>query len=214
MTTDPLQKAQKRAFQYWYVDGTFEFSFGGICLVLSAYFYAQHLLAESWFSNLLIIFFLFVMLGGSYLINRLVMAMKERLTFPRTGYISFPRKTGSKRWGRALLLGAVSALVSAGMVILLANRPTGFDWTVIASGVLFALVVIYLGFRTGVLRFFIHAAASVGIGVALGLANLPGDLGLTAFYGLLGFSLLAVGGLSLWQYLRQNPAPGSGGHDQ
>ncbi len=213
MTTDPLQNAQKRAFQYWYVDGTFEFSFGGICLVLAAYFYVQHLLAEFWFSNLLIIFFLLVMIGGSFLINRLVMALKERITFPRTGYISFPRKTGSKRWGRALLLGVVSGLVSAGMVILLANRPAGFDWTVIASGVLFGLVVTYLGFRTGVLRFFIHAAASVGIGTALGFANLPGNLGLTAFYSLLGLSMLAVGGISLWQYLRQNPQPAGTGDE-
>ncbi len=211
MTTDPLQHAQKRAFQYWYVDGTFEFSFGGICLVLAAYFYAQYLLAETWFSNLLIVFFLMVMIGGSYLINRLVMAMKERITFPRTGYISFPRKTGSNRWGRALLLGAVSAVVSAGMVLLLANRPIGFDWTVTASGVLFSLVVTYLGFRTGVARFFIHAAVSIGIGTAFGFANLPGDLGLTAFYGLLGLSMLAVGGISLWQYLRENPVSEQGG---
>lgn len=32
MTTNHLQHAQKRALQYCYVDGTFEFSFGGVCL--------------------------------------------------------------------------------------------------------------------------------------------------------------------------------------
>jgi hypothetical protein len=204
MTTDPLQNAQKRAMQYWYVDGSFEFSFGGICLVLAAYFYAQFLLAESWISNLMIVFFLMVMLGGSFLINRLVMVMKERITFPRTGYISFPRKTGSRRWGRLLLVGVVSAAISVVMVLLLMNRPAGFDWTVAASGLLFGAVVTYLGFRTGAARFFINAALSIGLGLALGFANLPENIGLAAFYGLLGLGMLLVGGISLWQYLRQN----------
>lgn len=205
MTTDPLQNAQKRAFQYWYVDGSFEFFFGGICLILAAYFYAEFLLAEFWVSNLMIVFFLLFMIGGAFVINRLVMTLKERITFPRTGYISFPRKTGSSRWGRALLLGAVSAIISGGMVLLLANRPAGFDWTVTATGLLFGAVVTYLGFRTGAARFFIHAALSVGLGLAFGFVNLPNNIGLTAFYGLLGLGMLLVGGLSLWQYLRHNP---------
>lgn len=205
MTTDPVQHAQKRAFQYWYVDGTFEFSFGGLCLLLAAYFYADALLAQAWISNLMIVFFLLVMLGGAFVINRLVMLLKERITFPRTGYISFPRKTGSRRWASMLLLGAVSAAVSVVMVLVLMNRPAGFDWTVTASGLLFGAVVTYLAFRTGAARFFIHAALSIGLGLAFGFANLTENIGLTAFYGLLGLGMLTVGGFSLWMYLRQNP---------
>ncbi len=214
MTTDPLQNAQKRAFQYWYVDGSFEFSFGGLCLLLAAYFYAQTLLAQSWLSSLMVVFFLLVMIGGAFVLNRLVMTMKERITFPRTGYISFPRKTGSNRWGRALLLGAVSAILSAGIVLRLSNRPIGFDWTVTASGLLFGAVVTYLGFRTGAARFFVNAALSIGLGLSIGFANLADNFGLTAFYGLLGLGMLAVGGFSLWMYLRQNPAPVESGDDQ
>jgi hypothetical protein len=205
MTTDPLQNAQKRAMQYWYVDGTFEFSFGGICLILAAYFYVSHLLTDSWMGGLMIVFFILVMLGGGWLVNRLVMRMKERITFPRTGYVSFVRKTGSSRWGRALLLGSVAGIISALMTLLLANRPAGFDWMVTASGLLFGAVVTYLGFRTGATRFFVNAAISFALGIALGFANLPENLGLAVFYGLLGLALLIVGGISLWQYLRQNP---------
>lgn len=214
MTTDPLNNAQKRAFQYWYVDGTFEFSFGSFCLLLAAYFYAQYLLTETWISNLMIVFFLLFMIGGAFVINRLVMAMKERITFPRTGYISFPRKTGSKRLGRVLLLSVVSAILSVAMVFLMMNRPAGFDWTVAISGLLFGAVVTYLGFRTGAARFFVNAALSSGVGLALGFANLPENIGLTAFYGLLGLGMLLAGGFSLWQYLRQNPAPMEDSHDE
>lgn len=213
MTTDPLQNAQKRAMQYWYVDGTFEFSFGGICLILAAYFYVSHLLTDSWMGGLMMVFFILVMLGGGWLVNRLVMSMKELITFPRTGYVSFARKTGSSRWGRALLLGSVAGIISALMTLLLANRPIGFDWMVTASGLLFGAVVTYLGFRTGAARFFVNAAISFALGIALGFVNLPENLGLAVFYGLLGLALLIVGGISLWQYLRQNPNVQSDGGD-
>lgn len=214
MTTDPLQNAQKRAFQYWYVDGSFEFSFGGLCLVLAAYFYASQLLTDSWMGGLMMVFFVIVIVGGGRLVNRLVMTMKERITFPRTGYVSFVRKTGSRRWGRALLLGSVSGIIAALMTLLLTNRSIGFDWMVTASGLIFGAVVIYLGFRTGAARFFINAALSIGLGLALGFANLPENIGLIAFYGLLGLGLLLVGGISLWQYLRENPAPVENNHDE
>ncbi len=214
MTNDPLQNAQKRAFQYWYMDGTFEFSFGGLCLILAAYFYANYLLAESWLANLLTALFILVILGGGYLVNRLVMTMKERLTFPRTGYIAFQRKTGSSRWKRAILLGLVSAIVSSAMVILLMNHQTNFDWTAAATGLVFGAVVTYLSWRTGLARFLINAAISLSLGIAFGFANLPENLGLTGFYGLLGLMLLLIGGISLWQYLRQNPAPAEVDDDQ
>jgi hypothetical protein len=207
MTTDPLHNAQKRTMQYWYVDGSFEFFFGGICLVLAAYFYANYLLADSWLANLLTVLFVLIIIGGGYVVNRLVMTLKERITFPRTGYISFARKTGSSRWRRALLVGIVAAIVSAAMTILLMNRSANFDWMVAASGLVFGAAVAYLGIRTGMARFFINAAISLVTGIALGFANLPENLGLTGFYGILGLTLLLMGGLSLWQYLRKNPQP-------
>lgn len=214
MTTDPLHNAQKRAFQYWYVDGSFEFSFGGLCLILAAYFYANYVLAESWFANLLTALFVLIIIGGGYLVNKLVMAMKEQLTFPRTGYIAFQRKTGSSRWGRAILLGIISATVSAVMIILLMNKSMNFSWVVTATGLVFGAVVIYLGIRTAVKRFFINAAFSFIIGIAFGFANLPENLGLTGFYSSLGIILLLIGGISLWQYLRTNPAPMEAGNDK
>lgn len=216
MTTDPLQNAQKRTFQYWYLDGTFEFSFGGLCLILAAYFYATYLLADYWQRvNLPVemLIFLLAFGGGGFLINRLVMTMKERITFPRTGYIAFPRRTGSSRWRRILLIGIISAIVSALMTILLMKRPVNFDWTVTASGLLFCGVVVYMGIRSGVGRFFITATASLVLGIGLGFANLPENLGLASFYGLLGAAMLLVGGLSLWQYLRQYPAQTEASND-
>ena len=40
---------------------------------------------------------------GGRAVSRIVVKLKEKYTYPRTGYVSYPRKTGSKRWSRALL---------------------------------------------------------------------------------------------------------------
>ena len=50
---DELKKSQLHAIQYFYVDGTFEFSFGGLCLVLAIYFFVQEAAPESLLSAIL-----------------------------------------------------------------------------------------------------------------------------------------------------------------
>lgn len=214
MTTDPLRNAEKRAVRYWYADGTFEFSFGGMCLLLAAYFYAEHLLSATWTGPMMIAVFLLVMLGGGFLINRLVTLFKERVTFPRTGYVAFRRPTGATYWKRLLLLAALSAGMAALLVWLLMRQPAGFDWTAAATGLLFGAVVAYLGIAFGLPRFFAYAALSLALGLVVGWRNWPQNFGLTVFYGLLGGSLLLLGGLSLWKYLHDNPALQEDAHDE
>jgi hypothetical protein len=204
--SDQFHTAQKRAFQYWYVDGTFEFSLGGLCLLLAAYFFLMHRFAESWISNLLSIFFALVVIGGAFAVNRLVMTLKERVTFPRTGYVAYRKEPGARRGLRALLLAITAATVSSGMMLVIANRPPGFDWVVALSGLLLGTVIACLGLRTGLARFYLNAAVSLAAGLGLGWANLPQNSGVIAYYAIIGCTLLCLGGLTLWKYLRQNPA--------
>lgn len=214
MTTDPLRNAEKRAMRYWYADGTFEFSFGGMCLLLAAYFYAEHLLTGTWVAPMMIAVFLLVMLGGGFLINRLVTAFKERITFPRTGYVAFRRPTGAAYWKRLLLLTALSAGVAALLVWLLMQQPAGFDWTAAVTGLLFSAIVACLGIAFGMPRFFAYAAISLALGLVVGWRNWSENFGLTVFYGLLGSGLLLLGSLSLWKYLRDNPARQEDANDE
>ncbi|MCS6992708.1 MAG: hypothetical protein N2117_04005 [Anaerolineales bacterium] len=214
MSTDPLHDAQKRAFRYWYLDGTFEFSLGGMCLLLAAYFYAEFLLRATWIGPMMIAVFLLVMIGGGFLINRLVMAFKERLTFPRTGYVAFRRAQGPAYWKRMVLLGALSAATAFLLVWVVMNQPAGFDWTAAATGLIFGAVVVYLGIHFGIARFFVYAAISLTLGAITGWLNWPENLGLIAFYGLSGLGLLLMGTFHLWKYLRENPMPAEESHDK
>ena len=201
--SDQLQTAQKRALQYWYVDGTFEFSLGGMCLLLAAYFFVMQTLADSWISNILGIFFALVVIGGAFAVNRLVKTLKERITYPRTGYVAYRKKTAAKRGLRALVMAITVTAVSSGMILVIANRPPGFDWVVAISGLLLGAVIAYLGLRTGLARFYLNAAISIAAGLGLGLANLPHNSGVIAYYAIIGWILLCLGGLTLWKYVRQ-----------
>ncbi|PWH15081.1 MAG: hypothetical protein DDG60_06495 [Anaerolineae bacterium] len=214
MVTDPLQQAQQRTLRYWYVDGTFELSIGGMCLLLAAYFYAEILLADSWLSNIMFVFFLLIMIGGGFLINRLVMMLKEHVTFPRTGYVSFAHPTGARQWKRMLLLSAFSAFLAALIVFLILNSQAGFDWTTTVTGLIFSAVLVFLAWRFRLLRFLAYAVLSVGLGVVLGFANWPHNFGLVLYYGALGLSMLLAGAVILGNYLRQNPAPAEASHDE
>ena len=40
--SDDLRKVQLRAVQYFFVDGTFEFGFGLLCLILAAFFFLEN----------------------------------------------------------------------------------------------------------------------------------------------------------------------------
>lgn len=204
MTTDPIQNAQKRAFQYWYVDGTFEFSFGGLCLVLAAYFYAVSSFGNSWVADLMSVLFALIVIGSGFIIKKMVMTMKERITFPRTGYVSFARKNDASRKKR-ILLALVSGAIASMMVVVLLQLPSGLDWAVALTGLIFGGVLAYLGFRIGIQRFFVSAFISLVIGSAFGFASLPENFGFVGYYGLMGLVLLTIGGFALWQYLRQNP---------
>ena len=207
MTTDPLQNAQKRALQYWFVDGTFEFTFGGLCLVLSAYFFSLHLAAGTWLAALFPVAFFLLMIGGGWLLYRLIIRMKENITFPRTGYVSLAGKSDKNRTKR-FFLALVSGVVAVAMVMLVVffeQLSVEFDATAALTGLVFAGVMTFLGFRIGIQRFFVSAAICFALGITFGFANLSGTFGLVGFYGVLGLIMLLFGGLVLWKYLRHNP---------
>ena len=77
--TNDLKQPQLRAIQYFYVDGSFEFGFGLLCLMLGVFFYIEtHV--QGWLSAVVDGSLVMVMIGGAWLINRLIKQLKERIT--------------------------------------------------------------------------------------------------------------------------------------
>lgn len=217
--TDLLTQTKRRAVQYWYVDGTFEFNFGGLCLLLALYFLALAKLQDTLAGWLLNAGLVLVLVFGGFGINWLVMRLKEKVTFPRTGYIALKRERGKKRIGMLLVVGILSGLTATlltmGMVSLSTDviitfikaAPRPLSLMPAVSGVLFGLSLVIVAIRTAIPRFYLAALLSLGIGAALMYSGLDMNLGLTAYYVLMGITLLAMGGLTFWRYLRTTTPP-------
>jgi hypothetical protein len=204
---DPTSRPQLRAVQYYYVDGTFEFSFGGLCLLLAIYFFIEGTLPESLLSNLLNMAFVLIVVGGAFLVNRLVQRLKERITYPRTGYVAYKQVEGSKRIARIFLVVFSAAFTGAFMAVFFSDRPDSLNWMPGMSGLFFAAVMAWLGFRVALPRFYLLAAVLFLIGGGLTVSGIRDMLGLAIFYALTSLVLFLSGGLTLWQYLRQTRSP-------
>jgi len=204
---DELKKSQLRALQYFFVDGTFEFGFGLLCLLLAAYFYVEaHV--QGWLSAFVDVSLILVMIGGGYLINALIRRVKERVTYPRTGYVSYQREHGIKRGGRVVALGlVVGGVVGAATTVLVMNKNIQIAVMPLLSGLLFGLVMVILGWRASIQRFYLLALLSAALGVVLAFSGLENTISLTAYYAAIAVILLFTGTCVLRTYLRKNPAP-------
>jgi hypothetical protein len=203
--TDELKKPQLRAIQYFYVDGSFEFGFGLLCLILGVFFYVETNV-QGWLSAVVDSSLVLVMIGGGWLINRLIKQLKERLTWPRTGYLTYNRQSGSKR-GWRLALGMVSGGLIAAIATVLITVPNAHVATMpVLSGFLLGIVMVVIGWRTRLMRFHLLAGLSTAAGIALGFSRMENSAALAAYYLVFGLMLFASGAWVLRSYLRQNPA--------
>ncbi len=211
MNQENMQHVQKRLNRYWYVDGISEIGFGLLCLVLGLYFYAVSDLDEGSLAfQLLSIGFVLIILGSAFGINRLVSYLKNRITYPRTGFVAYRRVRSYWRW----LVGALVGTLSAGLMIFLARIPASLDWKVFITGIMFTLVALYIAFRIGLLRYALIAIAAFTLGVYLSIQSLGNYQGLAAFYLLLGAMISATGIVILWRYIFTYQSPSEGLDDE
>jgi len=82
-TTDRLIQRTKT---YWYSDGLTEIGYTFVFLVLAAYFYGQATLPpDSLLFRILDIGFFLILILGILATRKLVIILKNKLTYPRTG---------------------------------------------------------------------------------------------------------------------------------
>jgi hypothetical protein len=199
---DELDRVVQRTRQYWFADGLVELSVGGTFIILGLYFYLQSILP----SGSLILFtlqagFVLLLFGIIFLSRYLVNKFKARLTFPRSGYVSYKRATRNQR----ILSASVALIIASLNVVLFVTTPLSLSWIPAVTGSIVAVVWLMSGVRTGLLRFYLQALISVLLGAALSLLAWETYLSLAVYYSTMGLILIASGGLTLSKYLRQSP---------
>jgi hypothetical protein len=199
---DELEHVVQRTRQYWFSDGLAELSIGGIFIFLGAYFFVQSQLQPR--SLMLIILqagFILAIFGSIYLGRRLVSRFKSRLTYPRTGYVTY--KQGSKT-RRLLSIGLVLTMATL-IVGLFLTTTIAMNWIPAITGLIVSIIWLISAARVGLIRFYVQSLLSLLLGMGLSLASLETYQSLAVYYAVIGLVLILSGGLTQIRYLRQNP---------
>ncbi len=193
----------RRARRYWYEDGFVEIALGGllaglgILLGLDALATAGALpgVVRILASVLLVV----LVLGGVLASRPAIRASKERVTYPRTGFVAYRHQTRPRR----VLAAALVASVGLVSVAVLAS-PGGTPGRVVGVEALtLSGTLVIPAWRFGLGRFYALAAVTAAGGCLAVILAVP-DTGRSALlYVIAGVALLVSGSWTLRAYLRQ-----------
>jgi hypothetical protein len=206
MINHDINQLARRTRRYWFTDGLAELVAGLAFLLLGGYFYLQVALPEdSIFSNLLQASLVLIVIGYVFIGKRVLSILKDRLTYPRTGYVEYSPPAKRHRYISAGLAILMAALV-AGLIV---SSPAALDWLPALTGLIVAAVWTVTAARVGLFRYYLLAVVSFGLGLLFSLLGFGDILGVAYFYTAAGFVLLASGGIVLFRYIRDNPRSGN-----
>ena len=200
---DELEKVERSTYRYWYTDGLAEISTGCVFGLLGIFFLAQGLAPGGPLAMLSAVILPLIMIVGSLLARRLVNEGKNRLTYPRTGYVSYHRQPRRSRWQTAVVAIFVAALA----VIVVQRISLSLSWVLLAEGAIIGAGLAYPGYRFGLQRFYALAILSVVAAAGAAQNTQDANLGNAIYFGAVAVGLLISGVLTLIGYLRSNRLP-------
>jgi hypothetical protein len=179
----------KRARGYWFVDGFTEITAGGLFILLAVVFLIRWNTTQSFFSSQ------FLSTAGEiaalklvgFLVAVLILWwLKDRFTYPRTGYVRGNRITVTQvlvlfRNVILFLLLPILALIAVALLIASAGRVLSSMpvWFPMGIGLIWAILLVVGGKWTGLRRFEIIGALVLLSGIAIGVWQFV--IGLPAF---------------------------------
>jgi hypothetical protein len=199
-----VERAIQRTKRYWYEDGLVEIAAGILFVVLGALFFAEATASPGAFlGGFSAIGLPIVLIGGGEVARRVVSSLKERVTYPRTGYVEYPRP-GRRPSGLAFAVGAALAALIGALAV---SQPITRGMIPALQGILIGAAWAWFGYTLGLRRFLAVACLSAVVGVAAAYVGLGDTLGSAAYFAALGAALAVSGGLTLSNYLaRTQPA--------
>jgi len=202
-----LDALMRKTKTYWYEDGLVELLGGlffiSICAWLLFDWSTPYDAPYKWIFAPGLVAVVFVWLGAA---RRIVDWLKQRITYPRTGYVAYQRPGHRSRLPRAIMGGVIGGAMAIAIVASLHYRQEIVRAIPILLGGGVAVLLARLGAELGLARFYTLAGWSLAAGIFL--AWLTGDMALAIalFYGLLGAAFAVAGAITLVRYLRASPA--------
>ncbi len=198
---DDLQDWTQRPQRYWYIDGLAEIGAGAVILSLGILFGISGALTDGRYKGLLTgIGQPVLIIGLTLLVRWIVARLKERITYPRTGYLAYRRQEPRQRISGILLTVLFAAGI--GVLVLIARSWLNLQWLPAITGVLASALILLIALRIRLLRFYLLAVFTLAVGVATALLKLAEPFDSTLFLCGLGFGWIFSGTVTLIRYLR------------
>jgi hypothetical protein len=198
---DTIKTTVERTRQYWYIDGFGEMLTGLVFLLLGIINVISGILAPSTGTSLLVgIGYPIIILGATFIGRGWVRSLKEKITYPRTGYVEYIHSTPNARIKRgvtAFLVAFVLAIVS----FVFAHRLEPF-WVTFGTGLSIAAFIIYLAMQVPLNRFYLLAIWTVAVSLLAAYLQVGEAFQNAILLGGCGLGWLTGGALSLMHYLR------------
>ena len=203
-----ISKIVRRAQGYRYVDGTYEFKMGLTLVTLAAYTLIQTKLDGPGWRNFLLplLFSVLLVEGGGWLIDRLIQAVKERVTYRRSGYVSFDPRTKTP----AFSADTTVSLVILGFLLAVSlfswlGQVVSTKWMPLLPAVILSVMIGITAYQSAQRRFYLLAVVTLVIGIALAWVD-NGRWELTiseaVYFALMSLIFLSAGVFTLWKYLQ------------
>lgn len=199
----------QRTQRYWYVDGLGEIAVGVMLLVFGLYYSLFGRVQDPTLQMVValgqpVVFLLLWWLGG-----KAVRSLKERLTYPRTGYVAMPRK---KKPLSRLIIAALTAAVVGGLVGLLQALSSGARMFIpVVVALMLALSVALIAHRFALRRFYVLAAYTALLGPLAVFLPISESQQNVFIFSLFGFGWIVSGAVTLARYLASTQPPSEDG---
>lgn len=188
--------------KYWYVDGLSEIA-GGLIIFFSgiAYWIAAQLPNSNYKFFILTMAQPVIIILGSLLAQKILPKLKERLTYPRSGYLVFRKPVKKRRFKRIILVGLLAAVIGALVTMLSTALPE--QYLPFLTSIFLSIASVYIGYQTSVHRFYWVGLALLVWGAFVSYSNFPNPLPYTLVFSGMGMIWIISGVITLILYLRK-----------
>lgn len=203
MTTNAeLRDLERRPQRYWNVDGIPELVMGLVWAVWGGALIYGESLPKGGNSHWYWMVVPMVLVLSGVVSNWAVKKLKERLTYPRTGWVEMKEPSRAVR-----LVAAGIAMVSAGALaaMIVTGKVSGAEHTVTpAIGLVLSLAFVIASIRQKAPHMLALAVVALVLGFSFGMLKL-GWVSLSWMFLWLGMAAAVIGGWRLRRYLAAHP---------
>jgi len=196
---DQVDETVRRVHRYLYDDGLIEMGVGILFIVVGLGLIAFVAIQDNTILGIaLIVGLLAIATGGAIFTKRALEVVKERVTYPRTGYVAYHTEESS----RGGWVVPVAALLLLFLSLFLPKELTRISSMI---GALMFVIICSLGYRLRLRRFYLVGSISLLAGVSASLLFPNEAIGAGVTFSVTGLTLVVSGTLTLSTYLRRHP---------